>query len=217
LKLISLKYIFKKMSNSKNKMEIGDKVKIIGGTHFRKKGAVRWGILKSKTKTFCRIDLHDYLQSKERGDPIDEVVVKEIQVASKFLEKVEELIITMPTENDLKIVNILPKEDEVSDVEMKIEDPVKEDASEFDELGLKKALDEEDEELWDGDGDDKPLSFQELDKLEKKGRELIARLQVEVATLQDELSGGIANMKCSHLTELQDENKKLRELLKHIL
>ena len=41
--------------------KIGDKVRITGGTHFKKKQPVKWGYVKSQTKTFCKIDFHDYV------------------------------------------------------------------------------------------------------------------------------------------------------------
>ena len=40
--------------------KIGDKVRIIGGTHFKKKQPIKWGYVKSQTKTFCKIDYHNF-------------------------------------------------------------------------------------------------------------------------------------------------------------
>ena len=190
-------------------MEIGDKVRIIGGTHHKKKEPVKWGILKSKTKTFCRIDFHDYIQSKERGDAVDEVVVKEIQVASKFLEKVPELIVEMPTKEDLQPVLNLPQEDNI-DVVINDVDPIQEESNKFNADGFKIL---EDEEVWDSN-EDTPMSFEELNKENDYHKALIVNLENQVNMLKDELSGAIANMKSDTLLS---ENLKLKSLLKMYL
>jgi len=185
----------------------GDKVRIIGGTHYKKKQPVKWGYLKSQTKTFCKIDFHDYIQSKERGDAEDEVVVKEIQVASKFLEKVPDLIVEMPTADDLVVVDKLQEESEVvkeDNIEMNI---TEKEADEFDKEGM-RILDEE--EVWDGD-DDPPITFEDLNEENEANKAMIINLQNKINMLQDELSGAIANAKGSGLLE---ENMKLKQLLK---
>jgi hypothetical protein len=185
----------------------GDKVRIIGGTHYKKKQPVKWGYLKSQTKTFCKIDFHDYIQSKERGDAEDEVVVKEIQVASKFLEKVPDLIVEMPTADDLVVVDKLQEESEVvkeDNIEMNI---TEKEADEFDKEGM-RILDEE--EVWDGD-DDPPITFEDLNEENEANKAIIINLQNKINMLQDELSGAIANAKGSGLLE---ENMKLKQLLK---
>jgi hypothetical protein len=189
--------------------KIGDKVRIIGGTHYKKKQPVKWGYLKSQTKTFCKIDFHDFIQSKERGDAEDEVVVKEIQVASKFLEKVPDLIVEMPTADDLVAVDKLQDmpdliPDEEDNIEMNI---VEKEAEDFDKEGM-RILD--DEEVWDGD-DDKPMTFEELNDENELNKAMVINLQNKINMLQDELSGAIANAKGSGLLE---ENMKLKQLLK---
>jgi len=188
--------------------KIGDKVRITGGTHFKKKQPVKWGILKSQTKTFCKIDFHDYIQSKERGDAEDEVVVKEIQVASKFLEKVPDLVVEMPTADDLVVVDKLQEEEhdfaDLDNVEMNI---TEKEANEFDKEGM-RILD--DEEVWDG-GDDPPITFEDLNEENEANKAMVINLQNKINMLQDELSGAIANAKGSGLLE---ENMKLKELLK---
>lgn len=186
----------------------GDKVRIIGGTHYKKKQPVKWGYLKSQTKTFCKIDFHDYIQSKERGDAEDEVVIKEIQVASKFLEKVPDLVVEMPTADDLVVVDKLQEESEVvkeDNIEMNI---TEKEADEFDKEGM-RILD--DEEVWDGDDDDPPITFEELNEENEANKAMIINLQNKINMLQDELSGAIANAKGSGLLE---ENMKLKQLLK---
>ena len=190
--------------------KIGDKVRITGGTHFKKKQPVKWGYVKSQTKTFCKIDFHDYVQSKERGDVEDEVVIKEIQVASKFLEKVPDLIVEMPTADDLVVVDKLKEESEVSEednIEMNI---TEKEADEYDKEGM-KILDEE--EVWEGD-DDPPITFEELNEENEHNKAMVINLQNKINLLQDELSGAIANMKGSGLLE---ENMKLKQLLKMYL
>ncbi len=189
--------------------KVGDKVRIIGGTHYKKKQPVKWGFLKSQTKTFCKIDFHDFIQSKERGDAEDEVVVKEIQVASKFLEKVPDLIVEMPTADDLVAVDKLQDmpdliPDEEDNIEMNI---VEKEAEDFDKEGMRK-LDEEEE--WDGD-DDEPMTFEELNEENEANKAMVMNLQNKINMLQDELSGAIANAKGSGLLE---ENMKLKQLLK---
>jgi hypothetical protein len=196
-------------------MNIGDKVRIIGGTHFKKKAPAKWGILKSKTKTFSRIDLHDYVQSLERGDPLDEVIVKEIQVASKFLEKVEDMTIEMPTMDDLKVVSVLPKEEVKMEITETNVDPVQEDAQEFNADGFRVLIEEENAETW-GDETDTPMTFAELDAENNRHKALVEKLQKEVALLNDELSGAIANH-CPVRNRDAIENQKLRELLKCML
>ena len=189
--------------------KIGDKVRIIGGTHYKKKQPVKWGFLKSQTKTFCKIDFHDFIQSKERGDAEDEVVIKEIQVAAKFLEKVPDLIVEMPTADDLVAVDKLQDmpdliPDEEDNIEMNI---VEKEAEDFDKEGMRKL---DDEEVWDGD-DDKPMTFEELNEENEANKAMVMNLQNKINMLQDELSGAIANAKGSGLLE---ENMKLKQLLK---
>ena len=190
--------------------KVGDKVRIIGGTHYKKKQPVKWGILKSQTKTFCKIDFHDFIQSKERGDAEDEVVIKEIQVAAKFLEKVPDLIVEMPTADDLVAVDKLQDmpdliPDEEDNITMNI---VEKEADEFDKEGMRKL---DDEEVWDGDGDDPPITFEELNNENEANKAMVMNLQNKINMLQDELSGAIANAKGSGLLE---ENMKLKQLLK---
>ena len=189
--------------------KVGDKVRIIGGTHYKKKQPVKWGYLKSQTKTFCKIDFHDFIQSKERGDAEDEVVIKEIQVAAKFLEKVPDLIVEMPTADDLVAVDKLQDmpdliPDEEDNITINI---VEKEADEFDKEGMRK-LDEEEE--WDGD-DDEPMTFEELNEENEANKAMVMNLQNKINMLQDELSGAIANAKGSGLLE---ENMKLKQLLK---
>ncbi len=199
--------------------KIGDKVRIIGGTHYKKKQPVKWGYLKSQTKTFCKIDFHDFIQSKERGDAEDEVVVKEIQVASKFLEKVPDLVVEMPTADDLVAVDKLQEDMDGNDLpeggmtyEVPDEDNitiniVEKEADEFDKEGMRKL---DDEEVWDGH-DDEPMTFEELNEENEANKAMVMNLQNKINMLQDELSGAIANAKGSGLLE---ENMKLKQLLK---
>ena len=205
--------------------KIGDKVRIIGGTHFKKKQPIKWGYVKSQTKTFCKIDYHNFIWSKERGDAEDEVIIQELQVASKFLEKVPDLVVEMPTADDLVVVDKLQEDMDGNDLpeggmtyEVPDEDNitiniVEKEADEFDKEGMRK-LDEEEE--WDGD-DDEPMTFEELDEENELHKKMIINLQSQVNMLKDELSGAIANAKGYGGDGLLDENMKLKALLKMYL
>ena len=195
--------------------KIGDKVRIIGGTHFKKKQPIKWGYVKSRTKTFCKIDYHHFIESKERGDAEDEVIIQELQVAAKFLEKVPEIVVEMPTADQLVVVDKLkdmPDLIEGEEENIKINITEKE-ADDFDKEGMRKL---EDEEVWDGE-DDEPMTFEELNNENEANKCLVLNLQNQVNMLRDELSGAIANMRGSGGDGLLEENMKLKALLKMYL
>ena len=194
---------------------IGDKVKIIGGTHYKKKQPQKWGYVRSQTKTFCKIDYHHFIESKERGDAEDEVIIQELQVAAKFLEKVPEIVVEMPTADQLVVVDKLkdmPDLIEGEEENIKINITEKE-ADDFDKEGMRKL---EDEEVWDGE-DDEPMTFEELNNENEANKCLVLNLQNQVNMLRDELSGAIANMRGSGGDGLLEENMKLKALLKMYL
>ena len=121
----------------------------------------------------------------------------------------------MPTMDDLKVVSELPKEEVKIEITETNVDPVQEDAQEFNADGFKVLIEEENAETW-GDETDTPMTFAELDAENNRHKALVEKLQKEVALLNDELSGAIAN-NCPVRTDCAVENQKLRELLKCML
>ena len=206
--------------NNNMTFSIGDKVKIIGGTHHKKKGPQKWGYVKSQTKTYCKIDYHHFIESKERGDAEDEVIIKELQVAAKFLEKVPDLIVEMPTADDLVVVDKLKDMPDLieGDKEVAVDDNIEiniteKEAEDFDKEGM-RILEEED--VWGGD-DDEPMTFEELNNENEDNKAMVLNLQNQVKLLQDELSKVIANMRGSGGDGLLEENMQLKILLKMYL
>ena len=219
-------------------LNIGDKVKVIGGKHFKKKQGIQWGFVKTVTKTFAKIELRVYTQSKEKGDEEDIFETKEIGCSVKFLEKVKEVSFEMPTQEDLKAVQVLPENVPDPDTgelnpNMIYEDDnvnmVITESEEFSKDGLKKGIEEEDEELWCGD-DDEPMTFQDLDRENNSNKLRITDLQKEISMLNDNLADAIGKYKRLENkegskegnkdvadSELLKENNMLKELLKMYL
>ena len=144
-------------------------------------------------------------------------MIKELQVASKFLEKVPDLIVEMPTADDLVVVDNIKDVPDIiegnkEDDNIKINITEKE-ADEFDKEGMKKL---EDEEVWDGDDDDPPMTFEELNQENDANKCLVLNLQNQVNMLKEELSMAIANMRGSG-DGLLEENMQLKILLKMYL
>ena len=159
----------------------GDRVRIIGGKHKKK---ANFGIVKRAKKKFVDVNLQVYVKSKEKGDAYDEIKEVLESVGIGNLELMPEIVATMPTMDDLKVVSELPQEDPVE------EDPVEEEV--VDEVE-KIVEDVEDQVMFEKVGKDDPnlppevevgssdeeeaITFQDLAKQEKAQRKVIAELQ----------------------------------------
>ena len=90
------------MGNSQSKplnFEVGDKVKILKG---KNKG--RWGNIIKLSNSFCFVDVRIFTKEVSKGDLIDEFTDSREKVKIEFMEKVDDIVITMPDETQLKPV-----------------------------------------------------------------------------------------------------------------
>jgi ribosomal protein L24 len=97
------------MGNSLSKplnFSVGDKVKILKG---KNKG--RWGNIVKMGNSFCFVDVRIFTKEVSKGDLIDEFTDSREKVKIDFMEKVEDLVITMPEESQLKPVIDFDKND----------------------------------------------------------------------------------------------------------
>jgi hypothetical protein len=154
----------------------GDRVRIIGGKHKKK---ANFGVVKRVKKKFVDVALQVYVKSKEKGDAFDEIkeVVESVGISN--LEKMPEIIATMPTMEDCKVVSELPEEEpveeEVVDVVEEIVETV-EDQVMFEKVGKDDCNQYPEVEVGSSD-EEEAITFHQLAKQEKAQRKVIKDLQ----------------------------------------
>jgi ribosomal protein L24 len=89
-------------------MKVGDKVKIVKGTHKNK-----WGYVFLLKEHFVQVRTQQYTKSKAKGDSEDVIVEKVVRAKREFVIEVPELIIEMPNEDQVQVVPDLPDDYEL--------------------------------------------------------------------------------------------------------
>ena len=89
-------------------MKVGDKVKIVKGTHKNK-----WGFVFIIKESFIQIKTQEYIKSKAQGDSEDVIVEKLVRAKRDFVVPVPEVIIEMPHAEQLVPVPDLPEDFEL--------------------------------------------------------------------------------------------------------
>jgi hypothetical protein len=115
-------------------MKVGDKVKIVKGTHKHK-----WGYVFIIKESFIQIKTQDYIKSKAQGDSEDIIVEKLVRAKRDFVVPVPEVIIEMPVAEQLVPVPDLPEDYELPKME---DDGEAQNMSEADQALCQKILDE---------------------------------------------------------------------------
>jgi ribosomal protein L24 len=84
-------------------MKVGDKVKIVKGTHKHK-----WGHIFLLKEHFVQVKVQDYIKSKAKGDSEDVIVEKVVRAKREFVIEVPEVVIEMPNADQVQPVIDLP-------------------------------------------------------------------------------------------------------------
>ena len=150
----------------------GDRVRIIGGKHKKK---ASFGVVKRAKKKFVDVALQVYIKSKEKGDAFDEIKEQVESVGISNLEKMPDIIATMPTADDLKVVDAFAGDEDI--IKEEIQDELdKEDAEAMFEKVGKDYIEMNEGEPHSSD-EEEAITFQDLAKQEKAQRKVIQELQ----------------------------------------
>jgi hypothetical protein len=150
----------------------GDRVRIIGGKHKKK---ASFGVVKRVKKKFVDVALQVYIKSKEKGDAFDEIKEQVESVGISNLEKMPDIIATMPTADDLKVVDAFAGDEDI--IKEEIQDELdKEDAEAMFEKVGKDYIEMNEGEPHSSD-EEEAITFQDLAKQEKAQRKVIQELQ----------------------------------------
>ncbi len=151
----------------------GDRVRIIGGKHKKK---ASFGVVKRVKKKFVDVALQVYIKSKEKGDAFDEIKEQVESVGISNLEKMPDIIATMPTADDLKVVDAFAGDDDI--IKEEIQDELdKEDAEVmFEKVGKNDCNQSPEVEVGSSD-EEEAITFKDLAKQEKAQRKVIQELQ----------------------------------------
>lgn len=86
-------------------LKVGEKVKIMKGTH---KG--KWGYIFILKDSFIQVKTQDYIKSKAQGDSEDIIVEKIVRAKREFVKPVPGLVLEMPEAHQVQTVCELPEE-----------------------------------------------------------------------------------------------------------
>jgi hypothetical protein len=177
------------------KLEIGSRVKIIGGKHKKK---ASFGHVTKLKKTFCDVELQVFVKSKEKGDLVDEVEKITQSIARKNLELMVPEVATMPSAEDLQVVNVLPEDNIQEDIEN-----VSEEEEMFDKIGKDDCNIKKKEIIPGSSDEEEAITFEDLAKKEKAQRKEIIELKQQITYYQDAILGNQ-----NHINALQEELEK---------
>ena len=150
----------------------GDRVRIIGGKHKKK---ASFGVVKRAKKKFVDVALQVYIKSKEKGDAFDEIKEQVESVGISNLEKMPDIIATMPTADDLKVVDAFAGDEDIIKEEIQDELDKEDEEAMFEKVG-KDYIEMNEGEPHSSD-EEEAITFQDLAKQEKAQRKVIQELQ----------------------------------------
>jgi glutamine synthetase adenylyltransferase len=84
---------------------VGDKVKITKGTHKSK-----WGHILIIKDSFIQVKVVHYIKSKANGDSDDLIETKTVRAKKEFVEKIPDVVVEMPTAENLQPVFEFPEQ-----------------------------------------------------------------------------------------------------------